>query len=71
MKLKLLRSIASKALEVSGVVATKGATGEVIAHRKKRATLSVVAVGLLVDLGLDIGIAQALVDLVTAVAAAQ
>jgi len=42
-----------------------------ITHRKKRASITVIVVGLLVDLGLDGGIAEALVDLLVAIAATQ
>ena len=61
-----------KALEIGGVVGTvREAEATPITHRKKRASITVIVVGLLVDLGLDVGIAEALVDLLVAIAATQ
>jgi len=72
VKMKLLTKLGRKALEIGGVVGTvREAEATPITHRKKRASLTVIVVGLLVDLGLDVGIAEALVDLLVAIAATQ
>jgi len=72
VKMKLLTRLGRKALEIGGVVGTvREAEATPITHRKKRASLTVIVVGLLVDLGLDVGIAEALVDLLVAAMATQ
>ena len=72
MKMKLLTRLGRKALEIGGVVGTvREAEATPITHRKKRASITVIVVGLLVDLGLDGGIAEALVNLLVAAMATQ
>lgn len=66
MKLNPIKTIG----RLVGVV-KDSATGEAVSGRKKRLSIAGVAVALLVDVGLDVGIAEALVDLVLAAVATQ
>jgi len=70
--LEQVARLGRKALEIGGVVGTvREAEATPITHRKKRASITVIVVGLLVDLGLDVVIAEAVVDLLVTAMATQ
>tara|TARA_R110000765_G_scaffold341734_2_gene431859 strand:- start:19 stop:216 length:198 start_codon:yes stop_codon:yes gene_type:complete len=63
----MMKTLIKKLAEGTGIVARDADSGEDVSHRKKRLGLSALVVAVLVDVGLETHIAEALADLLIAI----